>query len=163
MTQHRLTVPDVFEGFHVTPAVPIRPCMDADSRKHAERCDPANCPAHGCFAWTNWSGRQKRTTLRRWATEAVEADLAAPELDCDDPLQPKPEPTQHRRRGASQYRGVSWFAASRYWRVAIWIGDKRINLGSYKDEHDAARAYNAAVLEHGLPRWRLNVIEEEEL
>jgi hypothetical protein len=51
-------------------------------------------------------------------------------------------------RGESQYKGVarSHKNGSRYWEAYIWKDNKKINLGWYHTEEEAARAYNAVAL-----------------
>lgn len=58
----------------------------------------------------------------------------------------------------SQYRGVSWIASRQKWEACISIKNKTLHLGKYDTEVEAARAYNAAVIEHGGNTDRLNVI-----
>lgn len=61
----------------------------------------------------------------------------------------------------SQYRGVSWNAASARWRAAIGVDNKRIILGEYDSEHEAGHVYDQAALRlHEKPF--LNFPEEAE-
>ncbi|BDA43997.1 probable AP2-like ethylene-responsive transcription factor CRL5 [Coccomyxa sp. Obi] len=50
-------------------------------------------------------------------------------------------------QGTSQYKGVSWSERSRKWRAQLWHENKVNHLGFYELEEDAARAYDAAVVE----------------
>lgn len=43
----------------------------------------------------------------------------------------------------STYRGVSWHAQIGKWRAVIRLSRKQISLGCYREEKDAARAYDA--------------------
>lgn len=50
----------------------------------------------------------------------------------------------------SRFKGVCWEKQKSRWRAVIYKGGKRKHLGYYRDEEDAARAYNDAVEEiHG--------------
>jgi len=42
---------------------------------------------------------------------------------------------------SSKYKGVHFHKHSNKWQVRIRLGDKRISLGYFKDEHDAHLAY----------------------
>ncbi|KAK9808652.1 hypothetical protein WJX72_001315 [[Myrmecia] bisecta] len=50
-------------------------------------------------------------------------------------------------RGSSQYKGVSWSERSAKWRAQLWFENKVHHLGFYDDEIEAAKAYDAAVVE----------------
>lgn len=48
----------------------------------------------------------------------------------------------------SKYRGVSWHKASRKWEAGILVNYKKIYLGVFGVEEDAAHAYDDAALQH---------------
>jgi len=48
------------------------------------------------------------------------------------------------RNGTSSYKGVHWHSQSRHWRSQITLNGRHISLGLFKNEIDAAQAYNAA-------------------
>tara|TARA_R100001530_G_scaffold129889_1_gene100468 strand:+ start:342 stop:833 length:492 start_codon:yes stop_codon:yes gene_type:complete len=50
------------------------------------------------------------------------------------------------RIGKSKYKGVSWHKASKLWHARIMVDRKSKNLGYFKNEEDAGRAYNNAVV-----------------
>ncbi|CAG9462487.1 unnamed protein product [Pedinophyceae sp. YPF-701] len=54
-------------------------------------------------------------------------------------------------RTQSSYRGVCWYAHSRLWRSRICVAGECIDLGCFKDDTDAARAYDAACRLVGQP------------
>ena len=58
-----------------------------------------------------------------------------------------PRENQHNStssRGSSKYRGVSWQKSRNKWRAEIGANNKRVYLGSFDDELDAANAYREA-------------------
>jgi hypothetical protein len=63
-------------------------------------------------------------------------------------------------RGVSQYKGVSRCKtnATRVWEAYIWFENRKIGLGTYCTEDDAARAYNAAALQYHGRFAKLNII-----
>lgn len=48
--------------------------------------------------------------------------------------------------GTSPYKGVSWDARKRHWRVAFRCGGRFHFVGYFEDEVEAAMAYDAAIL-----------------
>jgi len=56
----------------------------------------------------------------------------------------------------SRYRGVTWEHGRHKWKAAICINDKRINIGRFGKETDAARAWDAAALKAGFFTEALN-------
>ncbi len=49
---------------------------------------------------------------------------------------------------SSRYRGVSWKKQRRTWVASIGVAGRQKHLGVFATEQDAARAYNAAAIEH---------------
>lgn len=48
----------------------------------------------------------------------------------------------------SAFRGVCWDATNEGWMSQIQVSKKKIHLGRFKDEVAAAKAYDAAALQH---------------
>ncbi len=49
-----------------------------------------------------------------------------------------------RKKTSSRFKGVCWAKASGKWHAQIKLNDKRIHLGYYNDEIEAAQAYDVA-------------------
>ncbi|UOK18388.1 HNH endonuclease [Arthrobacter phage BruhMoment] len=60
------------------------------------------------------------------------------------------------RRGNSQYRGVCKDVRNGVWKANINVSGRRITLGTFRDEVEAAKAYDAAATEHHGEFARLN-------
>jgi hypothetical protein len=63
-------------------------------------------------------------------------------------------------RGKSRFKGVCPCASNtnRKWEAYIWLNNKKIPLGTYATEEEAARAYNAAALHYHAEFANLNTI-----
>jgi hypothetical protein len=56
----------------------------------------------------------------------------------------------------SKYRGVNWHTSANKWKAAIGYDGKKHYLGSFKDEEEAARAYDGAARAHHGEKSQLN-------
>lgn len=63
-------------------------------------------------------------------------------------------------RGTSQYRGVSWSKSAKRWEVRLSVRGKRIVIGYYESETEAASAYDAAKLHLIGPDCQLSGLPE---
>ncbi len=65
---------------------------------------------------------------------------------------------KQKKETTSKYKGVCWDKKSKKWRAQIGIDKKRIYLGFFEIEIDAAKAYNKAAVEYFGEFARLNPI-----
>lgn len=65
---------------------------------------------------------------------------------------------RHRIFGKSKYKGVLWHKKNRKWTGQIVINYKKIYLGSFVNEAEAAKAYNKAALEYYGKFAKLNIL-----
>lgn len=56
--------------------------------------------------------------------------------------------SRKQKEASSKYKGVSYKKATKKWRAQIGINGKKVHLGDFIDELDAAAAYDTAALEH---------------
>ena len=61
-----------------------------------------------------------------------------------------------RAGGHSQYKGVTWDSSNQRWRAVIQVQGKRLYLGYFDVEEEAARAYDQAALQHFGPSALIN-------
>lgn len=61
---------------------------------------------------------------------------------------------------SSKYKGVYWNTGCKKWLARIGVNRKRIHLGVFENECDAARAYNDAALKYFGEFAKLNIIED---
>jgi hypothetical protein len=54
---------------------------------------------------------------------------------------------QHTTRGKSKYKGVCWNKNSSKWQAKISFNNKDIHIGYFKEEEDAANAYDKRAIE----------------
>ncbi|KAG2485674.1 hypothetical protein HYH03_015646 [Edaphochlamys debaryana] len=62
--------------------------------------------------------------------------------------------------GSSSFRGVGWHKGRGKWTVRIRADGKHLNMGSFADQREAARAYDAAALKYHGAKARLNFPDE---
>ena len=63
-----------------------------------------------------------------------------------------------RRKGtfSSKYKGVNWCKKLQKWVAGIGVNHKRVDLGYFVCEEDAARAYNVAAIKYHREFAQLN-------
>lgn len=62
------------------------------------------------------------------------------------------------KAGRNRFKGVYWSERDKVFTAKITVNYKSIHLGSFKNEEDAARAYNTAALKHFGEFARLNEV-----
>ena len=61
---------------------------------------------------------------------------------------------------SSKYKGVYWNTGCNKWLAKIGVNRRRIHLGVFENEKDAAKAYNKAAIEYFGEFAKLNVIDD---
>lgn len=69
-------------------------------------------------------------------------------------------PDRRKYGTTSDYKGVSWDKRRKKWSAYVHVNGRTRGLGRFDDEHEAARAYNAAALEAWGEFARLNIITD---
>lgn len=137
-------------------------CPRRGPRPLAQHVCNASCGLGACQASTGCSAGCATVCASRWAKDLCR--VAATSSLCPQYLKERKEAAEKKRderyrKGSSAYRGVSWFKQDGKWRVRIWMPHlggrpKRVLLGYFADEGEAARTYDRAVIPlHG--RWVL--------
>ena len=93
------------------------------------------------------------------AARAYDATVRAQSLDrplnFPDDLSTAPGvyvPKKKKKVASSRFRGVSWYKTKQKWRTIIRIDGKNKTVGTYVDETEAARAYDAFVRAQSLDK-----------
>ena len=66
---------------------------------------------------------------------------------------------KNRTDGSSVYKGVSYQTLAKKWKSQIGLSNKKIYLGIYSSEREAAEVYNAAAIEHYGEFAKLNIFD----
>jgi len=97
-----------------------------------------------------WSGREQVNLIARWMYGNASIYLERKKKVFDECYK------NNVKRGASNFRGVAWHKNNKKWLASISHNKKRINLGYYDDEREAALAYDEAVVKYEKPLYKLN-------
>lgn len=84
--------------------------------------------------------------------------------NCRDNL--RPATVQQQARGfqrkpagtSSKFRGVCWVTRASRWLASVKVSGRAIHIGHFREERDAALAYNAKATELGFSREALNLV-----
>lgn len=63
---------------------------------------------------------------------------------------------KHGHQTSSQYKGVCWYTRQKNWHAQIGVNGRKIHIGYYANEIEAAKAYDKTALEHFGEYARLN-------
>lgn len=65
-------------------------------------------------------------------------EIKAGNVTDEDISLPKPQ--------TSRFKGVHWHGRRRKWYAGLWVDGKKVHVGRFEDEEEAARSYDAAAL-----------------
>lgn len=120
---------------------------------------------HGEFARLNTIPFEEKEDRRHWRKprRPNKAAKRNPNPDKRDPHAPRPETRGRQlrsRNSKSGYKGVYWNKSASKWVAQIVVQSQHIYLGCFINILEAARAYNAAAIEHFGSLAVLNTIPE---
>lgn len=93
------------------------------------------------------TGPARLRWFRAWVYEGADYWWEPQRLACMTLLLPMPE--ESKRRGKSAYRGVAWSTSRAQWRVRLLVNGITYDGGTFVEEAEAARAYDALRVTHG--------------
>lgn len=119
------------------------------------------------------SGRRKSVLMHREIAKRMGIDTRPDHRDCDglnnqrsnlrDATEDQNNQNRRKQLGAtSQFKGVYWSKTEQKWCARIFVAGKRVQLGLFKDEKSAGRAYDAAARKHFGQFARINFPETPE-
>lgn len=97
-----------------------------------------------------WAGREQINLIAQWMYENATVYLERKKEKFDQFYK------DVHSRGSSKFRGVVWHKNNSKWLASISHEKRRINLGYYEDEKEAAMAYDGAVAKYNKPVYKLN-------
>ena len=97
-----------------------------------------------------WSGREQINLIAQWMYKGSTVYLERKKEKFNKFYK------DINKRGSSDFRGIAWHKTNQKWLASISYKKKRINLGYYKDEIEAALAYDRAVIKYDKPIYKLN-------
>lgn len=103
--------------------------------------------------------KQKTVLLHRWIMNITDKNIYVDHFHHDtlnntrDNLRPcsyqgNTANSRHQSNRSSKYKGVTWDKSRQKWGSKIGVNSKTINIGRFKNELDAAVAYNKAAVLH---------------
>lgn len=124
--------------------------------------DFSHCRVHG--EW--FEGTPELLAFIREFNDDRSADLVLKQEITEQPPEPAPQASSGAKAvrdiqkilaaTVSQYKGLTWIPAEKRWKVRIFIDGRSVSLGRFKDEVEAAHAYDDAARRHRGQKARLN-------
>ena len=146
------------KGKKMSPESRIRISIAGKGRKHTEETKKKMSESRKGVP-QNWNHGNISEEGRR---KISETHLGRKRLDeTKDRITESKTGVKIRKTSSSKYVGVSFDKGTKKWQAYINVNKKRVHLGRYKTENEAASVYNLAALENFGINAKINYIEEE--
>lgn len=109
---------------------------------------------HNMYSVIKWSGKRQIKIFYDWFYNSSNVFLERKKEKMEEILR-----TTEKR--SSIFHGVTWHKTLQKWNAYLWVKSKRIHLGYFIDEKQAALAYDEAIQKYNKPKYKLNNVGDQ--